>query len=137
MTRRESRAARASERHTQRGLFQFEQRHEPLATAAEFRARVLKSIGFMVTILSLSLVMGVAGYHWIVGIPRLVDCVYSASMIMGGMGPVGGDPTSDAGKWFASFYALYSGVVLLASVGLLLSPVLHRVMHRFHIETDG
>lgn len=137
MTRRESRAARASGRGAQRGLFQYEQRHEPLATAEAFRARVLKSVGLMVVILTFSLAMGVAGYHWIVGIPRLVDCVYSASMIMGGMGPVGGDPASDAGKWFASFYALYSGVVLLASVGLLLSPVLHRVMHRFHVETDS
>lgn len=130
----EGRSARR--RAERRGWFEFEHRQEPVASVAEFRSRLFKSVVLMFAVLSVSLAMGVAGYHYIVGIPRLVDCVYSASMIMGGMGPVGTDPPSDAGKWFASFYALYSGVVLLASVGLLLSPVLHRVMHRFHVETD-
>lgn len=120
-----------------RGWWRLERRGEPLAPVSEFRARLLKSVLLMLVVLGISLAMGVAGYHWIVGIPRLVDCVYSASMIMGGMGPVGPELDTDAGKWFASFYALYSGVVLLASVGLLLSPVLHRIMHRFHVETDS
>jgi hypothetical protein len=57
-------------------------------------------------------------------------------MIMGGMGPVDPQPTTVAGKLFASFYAIYSGVMLLASVGILLSPGLHRVLHRFHVPTD-
>jgi len=57
-------------------------------------------------------------------------------MIMGGMGPVDPQPTTDAGKLFASFYAIYSGVMLLASVGVLLSPGLHRILHRFHLPTD-
>lgn len=130
----EGRSARR--RAERRGWFEFEHRQEPVATVAEFRVRFFKSLALMFAVLSVSLAMGVAGYHYLVGIPRLVDCVYSASMIMGGMGPVGEDPATDAGKWFASFYALYSGVVLLASVGLLLTPVLHRVMHRFHVETD-
>ncbi len=121
-----------------RRLFEFEGKHEPLASAAEFRARLIGSVSFTAAVLGFSLALGVAGYHWIVGVPKLVDCVYNASMIMGGMGPVLPDsfPLDDQGKWFASFYALYSGIVLLASVGLLLSPVLHRIMHRFHVETD-
>jgi hypothetical protein len=131
----EGRSARR--RAEARGWLGFEHHEEPIASVAEFRARLLKSLMLMSAVLAVSLALGVAGYHWIVGIPRLVDCVYSASMIMGGMGPVGDDPATDAGKWFASFYALYSGVVLLASVGLLLSPVLHRLMHRFHVETDA
>jgi hypothetical protein len=64
-----------------------------------------------------------------------VDCLYNASMILGGMGPVT-ELGTDAGKVFASAYALYSGVVLLASVGVLLAPALHRVLHHFHIPTD-
>jgi hypothetical protein len=56
-------------------------------------------------------------------------------MILGGMGPV--DPiTRSAGKWFASAYALYSGVALLTSVGLIFAPAVHRLLHRFHVETD-
>jgi hypothetical protein len=123
-------------RPRRRGFIHLEGGHEPVASSERFRLRMAKSLAIMLVILALSLAMGVAGYHWIVGVPRWVDCVYSASMIMGGMGPVGPDPPTDAGKWFASFYALYSGVVLLASVGLMLTPVLHRLMHRFHAATD-
>ena len=97
--------------------------------------RIVRMVLANLVVLVGSLALGVAGYHWLVGIPRLVDCVYSATMIMGGMGPVGDPITSDTGKWFASFYALYSGVILLASVGLLLSPVLHRLLHRLHVES--
>jgi len=119
------------------GLFEFEHRSEPIAPPHIFRGRIVRMVAFNVLILIVSLAIGVAGYHWLVGIPRLVDCVYSATMIMGGMGPVGDPITNDAGKWFASCYALYSGVVLLASVGLLLAPLLHRIMHRLHLESGA
>jgi hypothetical protein len=60
----------------------------------------------------------------------------NASMILGGMGPV--DPiTSTAGKLFASFYALFSGVLLLTSVGILLTPIAHRLLHKLHLEEEG
>lgn len=116
------------------GLFEFEHRSQPLAPAHVLRGRFARMVLLNVVVLVCSLAMGVAGYHWVVGVPRLVDCVYSAAMIMGGMGPVGPPVTNDAGKWFVSFYALYSGVGLLAGVGLLLAPLLHRIMHRLHLE---
>ena len=79
-----------------------------------------------------SLVIGIAGYHWLGGLGWL-DALVNASMILGGMGPV--DPiTRPAGKWFESAYALYSGVALLTSVGLIFAPAVHRLMHRFHVE---
>jgi hypothetical protein len=56
-------------------------------------------------------------------------------MILGGMGPVD-ELRTDAGKVFASFYALFAGVALLTSVGVLLAPALHRLLHRFHVEPD-
>ena len=121
-----------------RGMLRFEHMHEPLAPPAVFRRRLAVSGAVTLAVLAVSLLGGMAGYHWLVGIRRWVDCLYSASMIMGGMGPVGPDPVTDTGKVFASLYAIYSGVALLASVGLLLSPLLHRVLHRFHIDdTDG
>ena len=59
----------------------------------------------------------------------------NASMILGGMGPV--DPIrSTAGKLFASVYAIYSGVALLTSVGVLIAPLFHRFIHHFHLEAD-
>jgi fumarate reductase subunit D len=114
---------------------EYERSDEPVAPLTRFGQRMLTSTSIALALLLFSLTMGVAGYHWIAGVPRLVDCVYSASMIMGGMGPVGAPPTTDAAKWFQSFYALWCGVVLLVSVGLLLSPAVHRLLHHFHVQT--
>jgi hypothetical protein len=119
-----------------RGLWDFERMGEPMASPTVYRMRMLSSAGITFLLLAGSLLMGIAGYHWIVGVKRWVDCIHCASMIMGGMGPVDPMPTTDAGKLFASFYAIYSGVMLLASVGVLLSPGLHRILHRFHLPTD-
>jgi hypothetical protein len=78
-----------------------------------------------------SLAVGICGYHYLCGLPR-VDSLLNALMILGGIGPV--DPLkTDAGKVFASVYALYSGLALIAVVGLLLTPVIHRFLHKFHI----
>jgi len=120
-------------RRPRRSLLEFETMREPLAPPRVFRRRMIRSGSVAALVIGGSLLIGMAGYHWLGGIHDWVDCLYNASMILGGMGPV--NPlTSAAAKVFASFYALYSGVVLLASVGLLLSPALHRMAHRFHIE---
>ena len=119
-----------------RSLFGFERRHEPLAPLHVFRGRLIRSGGVAAVIILVSLAIGMVGYRVFGGIESWVDCLYNASMILGGMGPVS-EMTTDAGKLFASAYALYSGVVLLASVGVLLAPALHRILHRFHIETNS
>ena len=115
---------------------EFERHGEPIASVATFWRRMLTTTSIAVSLLLFSLAIGVCGYHWLVGVPDWLDCLYSASMIMGGMGPVGAGPTDATGKLFASFYALYCGVVLLVSVGLLLSPALHRLLHHFHVRTE-
>lgn len=123
---------------TRRGqsLFAFEHRHEPLAPPHVFRSRLIRSGVVAAVIILVSLAIGMAGYRVFGGVERWVDCLYAASMILGGMGPVA-EMKTDAGKVFASVYALYSGVVLLASVGVLIAPALHRVLHRFHIESEA
>ena len=119
-----------------RGFLDYERMGEPMAPPAVFRRRVMSSAVVTIQLLTFSLALGVAGYHWIVGVHDWVDCIQCASMIMGGMGPVDPQPTTAPGKLFASFYAIYSGVMLLASVGVLLAPGLHRILHRFHVPTD-
>jgi hypothetical protein len=64
------------------------------------------------------------------------DAFLNAAMLLGGMGPVEA-PATPGGKLFAGFYALYAGLILLVSVGLMLTPVLHRLMHQFHLEEGG
>ena len=112
----------------------FEHRSEPLLSRKAYLARLLRSAGVAAALIGGSLLIGVVGYHWL-GRLAWIDSVLNASMILGGMGPVD-RIESISGKLFASAYAIYSGVMLLASVGLLLSPGLHRLLHRFHVDTD-
>src|SRR6266542_6655031 len=112
----------------------FEHHTQPLATPAEFAQRMLRYSSITSGIILFSLVIGILGYHYFESL-SWIDSLLNASMILGGMGPVNALQTN-AGKIFASFYALYSGIILLASVGVLAAPVFHRVLHRFHLELD-
>lgn len=78
--------------------------------------------------------IGVTGYMCFAHL-SFVDALLNASMILGGMGPVD-ILQNDAAKYFASAYALFSGVTFLSIVGVLFAPLLHRIMHRYHLETD-
>ena len=113
----------------------FEHRSEPLATRAEFRRRMLQYSLITATMILISLMLGMLGYHFFESL-SWVDSLLNASMILGGMGPVDTLKTA-SGKVFASFYALYSGIILLASVGVLAAPLFHRLLHRFHLEIEG
>jgi hypothetical protein len=123
-------------REPRRGFLDYERMCEPMASDAQFRQRFLASGLVAAALIALSLSIGIAGYHWLAGVHDWVDCIQCASMILGGMGPVDPQPTTVAGKLFASFYAIYSGVMLLASVGVLMAPGLHRILHRLHLSTD-
>jgi hypothetical protein len=112
----------------------FEHHTQPMATQAEFARRMLRFGLFAVGIILFSLCIGIFGYHYLESL-SWIDSLLNASMILGGMGPVDTLKTN-AGKVFASFYALYSGIVLLASVGVLAAPAFHRFMHRFHLEFE-
>lgn len=85
-------------------------------------------------VLFTSLGLGVLGYHHFEGLGFL-DALLNASMILGGMGPVN-QINSVGGKLFASFYAIFSGIVFLALIGIMFGPLAHRVLHKFHIDDD-
>lgn len=113
----------------------YEHRSSPLIARRLFWRRMAGHVGAALIIMTLSLVVGTVGYH-LLGELEWVDAFENASMILGGMGPVG-EIDSTAGKLFASFYALYSGVVFLIAAGLLVAPVFHRMLHHFHLESGG
>ena len=112
----------------------FERRRERLLPRRQFLARLLRSAAAAAGMIGGSLLVGVLGYHHFAHLDWL-DSLLNASMILGGMGPV--DPiTTVSGKLFASIYALYSGFALLTSVGVLIAPLFHRFIHRFHLDVD-
>ena len=112
----------------------FEHHKQPLASQAEFTWRIVRYSLITAGVILFSLGIGMLGYHYYESL-SWIDSLLNASMILGGMGPVNPLRTN-AGKVFASFYALYSGIILLASVGILATPIFHRFMHRFHLELE-
>ena len=97
-----------------------------------FYHRFLLALALAGGVIGCSLGLGILGYHFIGGL-RWVDALLDAAMILSGMGPVS-PLTSDAAKVFAAAYALFSGLILISATGIVLSPVFHRVLHRFHVE---
>ena len=112
----------------------FEHRKQPLLSAHEFLIRQLIYILVAIVIILGSLVIGMLGYHYFEGF-TWIDALVNASMLLGGMGQVN-ELHTEAGKLFAPFYALYSGIVFLVSVGVILAPLYHRFLHRFHLEME-
>ncbi len=113
----------------------YENRREKLLTRAEFALRVLWHFSFGVGAAAISLLAGVLGYRYLAGL-SWVDSLLNASMILGGMGPVDTLTTKGA-KIFASFYALFSGLVFIGLLGVLLAPFIHRLMHRLHMDESN
>jgi hypothetical protein len=112
----------------------FEHRKEPLLSAQEFLVRQFIFLIAALGMIAGSLVLGILGYHFTEKL-SWIDSLVNAAMILGGMGPVNTLQTN-AGKLFASFYALYSGIIFLVSVGVILAPLYHRFLHRFHLEIN-
>ena len=110
----------------------YEPNSAPLLTSAQFARRLANHFGVVAGLVVASLLAGMLGYRYIAHM-RWVDAFLNASMLLGGMGPVG-DLPSDAAKIFAGVYALYAGLVFLASIGIIIAPVAHRILHRFHVE---
>jgi hypothetical protein len=112
----------------------FESRTDPLASRFVFARRMVKfaTIAFMV--IGVALGIGILGYHFIARF-SWIDSLLNASMILGGMGPVG-DLPSAAAKVFASFYALFSGLVFISVMGIVLAPAAHRALHLFHMDEE-
>ena len=112
----------------------FEHKDKPLLSRSQFALRLVKNAGVGLAIIVVSLLVGMVGYHVFEGQPW-IDAFANASMILSGMGPLGELKTS-AGKLFAGFYALYSGLAIITITAIIFAPVIHRIMHKFHVPDE-
>jgi hypothetical protein len=112
----------------------YERRNQPLLPRREFIRRYILHATLASGVIVGSLVIGIVGYHFLEGFPW-IDSLLNASMILGGMGPVNPLQTN-AGKVFASLYALFSGMIFLVITGLLFAPLFHRFLHHFHVQAE-
>ena len=113
----------------------FERRRERLASPEVFRRRLITSGSVGLALIAISLAVGMAGYAALEDL-GFVDSFLNAAMILAGMGPVH-SVDSTGGKVFAGFYALYSGFAVIAIAAIMFAPLIHRIMHRFHLEEKG
>jgi len=110
----------------------YEHHSEPLLPWRQFASRLIRHGVIAGAVLLVSLMIGTLGFHWL-GEQELIDAFLNSSMLLGGMGPVGEIHTVP-GKLFASFYALYAGIMFIGTAGLLLAPLLHRVLHKIRLQ---
>jgi hypothetical protein len=114
----------------------YEHRHARPLTRAAFAVRLLQHAGLVFVLLVVSLAVGMLGFHAIEPRMHWVDAFLNASMLLGGMGPVFEFRLTDPGKVFAGAYALYCGLLVIAATGVMLAPVVHRIMHRLHWQDE-
>jgi len=114
-------------------MFNLEHSKAKLASPKHFRHRMLKATVISLIIFVVSLSAGVIGYHSLADLPW-VDSFLNASMILGGMGPVD-NLTNNAAKIFAGCYALFSGVAFISAMAVFVTPLVHRFLHKFHLDS--
>jgi hypothetical protein len=108
----------------------YERKSDQLLPRQLFVRRLLAHLGVAVGLIAFSIALGMAGYC---GFEHLapMDGFLNTAMLLGGMGPVD-PPHSYWGKLFAGLFALYAGLLFIVTAALLFTPLLHRLMHRFH-----
>jgi hypothetical protein len=109
--------------------------HPALAPRARYLSRVVRSAALSLTLIVATLGIGVVGYHAIAGLHWL-ESFHQAALLLSGMGPVE-TRLNNAGRIFESIYALFCGIVLLGATAILFTPLVHRLLHRFHLEDAG
>ncbi len=98
-----------------------------------FVRRMFNHLAVVLILAFLSVLLGMAGYMFFEHL-SITDAFLNSAMLLGGMGPVN-TPGTEGGKLFAGFFALYAGLVFIVSAALILTPLIHRVIHRFHWDS--
>jgi hypothetical protein len=114
--------------------FNFEHKRQEVLPLPQFILRLGKYLVFSLVLIAFSLLLGILGYHFL-GKLNLIDSFHMSCMILTGMGPVE-EMTSTSAKIFSSLFALYSGIAFLSITAVFLSPIIHRIMHILHVESE-
>ena len=112
---------------------EFEHRAQPVIPPYQFIIRLFHSGIIALALIAVSLFIGMVCYHLLEDL-SWIDAFLNASMLLGGMGPVN-TPATFGGKLFAGLYALYCGLAVIVVAGVILAPVAHRILHKFHMES--
>ena len=113
----------------------FEHVSRPVLPRPQFISRLMRAVLLGVGMIGISLAIGMAGYLFY--FPKLdwADAFANAAMILSGMGPLAIPDTTGA-KIFSGCYAIYSGLMLVMSAGVVFAPLVHRFLHKLHADED-
>ena len=115
-------------------FIRYERKGEPLVSREVFLRRLGRNALVALSIIGVSLIVGIVGYRTLEGM-EWIDAFLESAMLLGGMGPIHA-PATSLGKVFAGVYALYSGILVNGTTGIILAPIFHRVLHSLHVEDD-
>jgi len=115
-------------------FFRYEHKSQPLVSREDFLRRLGRNALVALSIIGVSLVVGIIGYRTLEGM-EWIDAFVESAMLLGGMGPIHA-PLTVSGKIFAGVYALYSGILVIGTAGIILAPIFHRVLHSLHVEDE-
>jgi hypothetical protein len=123
-------------------LTRFERFSDQVVPRHIFLGRIIVNAIVALGLTTLFVLVGAISYYWIFPHETCsgrcwVEALHRASMILAGMGPAGGEPTTDGERIFVDLYSLLSTLVLAGALGIILAPFIHRVMHHFHLPDDG
>jgi hypothetical protein len=118
-----------------KAILKFEHKSQPLLSRPAFLKRLILSVALGTTLIIVSLLGGMAGYHYFAEL-SWIDSFVNAAMILSGMGPLA-QPATTSGKIFSGLYALYSGFAVLIIAAITFAPIVHRFLHHLHAEEDG
>ncbi|MFA5489459.1 MAG: two pore domain potassium channel family protein [Candidimonas sp.] len=110
----------------------YESRKEPLLHPTHFRRRLLLHVVYAILLLVVTLLVGVLGLWWLDG-GNLHDALMNAAFIIGGIGTYA-LPGTAGGRLFFAAYGFFVGLVVMATLGVVLAPIAHRIMHKFHLD---
>jgi len=113
----------------------YESKTQKPVPRSAFVKRLLLHLAAAVALLFVSLGIGIFGYWYFENLPFL-DGFINSAMLLGGMGPVN-NPVTSGGKIFAGIYALYAGLVFIVTAALIFTPIVHRILHKFHWDSES
>jgi sterol desaturase/sphingolipid hydroxylase (fatty acid hydroxylase superfamily) len=116
-------------------MFEFEHKRQKVISRTSFSRRLGANALIALALVMVALAVGMTGYMWL-GELNMVDAFYNAAMILSGMGPANSLDGHDGAKIFAGIYAIACGLLLFAVAGIVLAPLFHRILHRFHVADD-
>jgi hypothetical protein len=115
-------------------FLRYEKKNEPLVSREVFLRRLGRNATVALSVIGVSMVVGIVGYRVLEGMDW-IDAFLESAILLGGMGPIHA-PTTVAGKLFAGVYALYAGVLVIGTAGVILAPIFHRLLHSLHAEDE-